>query len=431
MSKKPDATRPKFLAEQVEVWPIERLVPDPKNSRKHPDSQIRKLARIITSHGFTRPVLVRPNGVIIAGHGATMAAQSIGMTELPVMVANGWTAAQIRAYVIADNRIADESTFDLDVLKDELSELRLDDFDLSLTGFEAKEIEQLLTDPIPEDERADGDAGPPPERPVTALGDVWILGRHRLVCGDCRDQGIVEAAFGGIAPSLMVTDPPYGVEYDPDWRNQRLRSDGAKGSARAIGKVRNDDQADWSEAWALFPGPVAYVWHASLRTSEVERSLLDVNLEPKALIVWDKGQHAIGRSHYHWRHELCWYTVRKGASASWHGGRKQMTVWTIDRQRKSETGHGTQKPVECMLRPILNHTSPGESVFDPFCGSGTTVIACELSGRCAQAVELDPGYADVIIDRWQRFTGQEAIHEATDKTFVQLIDERAEIDDAA
>jgi len=247
-------------------------------------------------------------------------------------------------------------------------------------------------------------ADPLPAPAIARRGDVWLLGAHRLVCGDATDPGDVATALNGTIPHLMVTDPPYGVSYDPGWRAKVLPN----GSNRALGVVANDDCADWRAAWALFPGDVAYVWHSALHASVVETSLRIAGFLPRSQIIWDKGRLVISRGHYHWRHEPCWYAVRKGRTASWAGDRKQTTVWLIP-HRRSETGHGTQKPIEAMRRPILNHTVPGDRVYDPFLGSGTTLMAAEDLGRICHAIELDPTYVDTTVRRWEAATGRVAV----------------------
>jgi DNA modification methylase len=214
----------------------------------------------------------------------------------------------------------------------------------------------------------------------------------------------------------MVTDPPYGVEYDPATAR-------ATTVASARGKVLNDDRADWREAWALFPGDVAYVWHAGLRAREVVESLQASGFEMRAQIIWDKTRLVMSRGHYHFQHEPCWYAVRKSKTAHWAGDRKQGTVWAIP-HRKSETGHGTQKPVECMARPIRNNSSPGQAVYEPFSGSGTTLIACEMEGRVCHAIELNPAYVDVAVERWQAFTGKTATLEGDGRTFAEIKEAR-------
>ena len=215
----------------------------------------------------------------------------------------------------------------------------------------------------------------------------------------------------------MVTDPPYGVEYDADWRNKATRADGSPIGASALGEVLNDDRADWREAWALFPGDVAYVWHAGSRSHVVADSLVACGFNLYSLIVWGKNTLVIGRGHYHPKHEPCWYAVRKGKTGHWQGDRKQTTLWEIDKPQKSETGHSTQKPIECMKRPIENNSKPGDGVYEPFSGSGTTIIAAEQTGRRCYAMELSPNYVDVAVRRWQNFTGKRAVLESTGHPF--------------
>jgi DNA modification methylase len=262
----------------------------------------------------------------------------------------------------------------------------------------------------------------PPAMPVSRLGDVWLLGHHRLACGDCTDAPVVQAALGGVRPHLMVTDPPCGVEYDPAWRHEAL--EGSK--TQRTGKVLNDHRADWREAWALFPGDVAYVWHGALHASTVADSLTACGFCIRAQIVWAKERLVLGRGHYHWQHEPCWYAVRDGAKGHWAGDRKQTTLCSIpSRDQDVDTVHGTQKPVACMRRPIENNSSPGQAVYEPFSGSGTTLIAAETTGRACHAVELSPAYVDVAVLRWQAFTGQEAVLEADRATFTAIAAERA------
>jgi DNA modification methylase len=231
------------------------------------------------------------------------------------------------------------------------------------------------------------------------------LGPHRLICGDSTQAEVAARALEGVTPQLMVTDPPYGVEYDADWRNRAARSDGSMLGAQAVGVVQNDDQASWLEAYRHFEGDVAYVWHADRFASVVERDLAELGFELRAQIIWAKTNFAISRGHYHYQHEPCWYAVRKGGTGHWAGDRKQTTLWQIEKPQKSETGHSTQKPIECMARPIRNHTVKGDVVYDPFSGSGTTIMACEQMGRVARVVEIHPPYVALAIERWHRETG--------------------------
>jgi DNA modification methylase len=401
----------------VTYRPLEALVPYARNARTHSDAQVAQIAASIREFGWTNPVLVDGDSGIIAGHGRLLAVSKLGMAEVPVIELARLSDAQKRAYVIADNRLALNAGWDEDLLAVEFGELQGLGFDLSLTGFAEDEIADLLgrgfaglTDP--------DEAPEPPARPVSRIGDLWVLGRHRLLCGDSTSAADVEQVLAGVRSQLMVTDPPYGVNYDPSWR-EKLGTD----AELATGKVLNDDRADWREAWALFPGDVAYVWHGALHAGTVARSLESAGFAIRSQIIWDKTRLVIGRGDYHWQHEPAWYAVRKGGSGHWAGDRRQTTVWSIP-HLKSETGHGTQKPVECMKRPMENNSSPGQAVYEPFCGSGTTIIAAEMTGRCCHAIELDPAYVDVAVARWQSFAGQAAVLEADGRSFEQLKAER-------
>jgi DNA modification methylase len=385
----------------IDYRPLASLTPFAKNARTHSDAQVAQIAASIREYGWTNPILVDSEDGIIAGHGRLMAARKLGMDAVPVIELAGLSEAQKRALVIADNKLALNAGWDEELLGLELADLVELGFDLALTGFDELEIARLtspgsagLTDP---------DAIPDvPEAPVSRHGDLWLLGNHRLICGDSTNAADVAAVLGNVQPHLLVTDPPYGVSYDPAWRERF-----GTGSDLATGKVLNDDRADWREAWALFPGDVAYVWHGALHATTVAASLEASGFAVRSQIIWDKTRLVIGRGDYHWQHEPAWYAVRKGKTGHWAGDRKQTTVWAIP-HRKSPTGHGTEKPVECMKRPIENNSSPGQAVYEPFCGSGTTIIAAEMTGRVCHAIELDPRYVDVAIRRWQEFTGLDA-----------------------
>jgi len=396
----------------VEYRSASALVSYIRNARTHSVEQVAQIAASIREFGFTNPILVDGENGIIAGHGRLLAARKLGLTEVPVIELTDLTEAQKKAYVIADNKLALNAGWDLEMLAVELGELQGFDFDLILTGFSDDELSKLLTEKT--EGNTDPDAIPDaPIDPVAKLGDAWLLGKHRLVCGDSTDADTVAKALNGVSPHLMVTDPPYGVEYDPAWREKA----GVAASGTAKGKVLNDDKADWREAWALFPGDVAYVWHAGLFAGVVGESLAAWDFHLRSQIIWDKGQLVLSRGDYHWEHEPCWYAVKKGAKGHWAGDRKQTTIWHIPKPKKNETGHGTQKPVECMKRPIENNSSPGQAVYEPFSGSGTTIIAGEMTGRSVHAIELNPAYVDVAVKRWQDFTGKAATLEGDGRTF--------------
>ena len=399
--------------------------------------------------GWTSAVLPDEDSTIIAGHGRVMAA-SLNLSRgheafagAPVMTARGWSEDQKRAYVIADNQVALNAGWDQKLLGSELADLSAAGFDMGLLAFNQADLRAMLRG-------AGGGLTDPNAAPavqaieVSRPGDQWTLGDHRIRCGSSTERSDVSALLGNTVPRLMVTDPPYGVEYDPTWR---AKATGQK--VRATGLVLNDDIADWREAWALFPGDACYVWHGGLHTAEVQESLEAVGFEMRAQIIWVKDRFALSRGNFHHRHEPCWYAVRKGRSAGWVGGRKQDTVWRIDGLADAalsamvqeviaevgaedtvweipmsvddgSTGHGTQKPVECMARPMRLNSAEGDFIYEPFSGSGSTIIAGEMTARRVLAMELSPAYVDVAVRRWQAFTGLAASLEADGQTFDQV-----------
>jgi len=395
----------------VEMMAVDRLVPYARNPRQN-DSAVDAVAASIREYGFRVPVVVDESLTLLAGHTRLKAAHKLGMKEIPVHVAEGLTEAQKKDFRIADNRVGEIAEWDNDLLALELEDLRMADYDLGTDalGFDDGEIDSLLAglDATPDGETDPDDVPEVQAEAISKPGDVWVLGRHRIMCGDSTSADQVQALLGEGMPHLMVTDPPYGVEYDPT----RTSDNPLK-----AGKGLNDDRADWREAWALFPGDVAYVWHASMFTHVVLDSLEACGFERRAMIVWGKDRFTLGRGHYHWQHEPAWYVVKKGATSHWAGDRKQATLWNINAREDSGHGHGTQKPVECMKRPIENNSAPGDGVYDPFSGSGTTIIAAEQTGRRCYAMELSPQYVDVAVRRWQRFTGKVAKLDATGEPF--------------
>lgn len=423
---------------EVKLVPIKELVPYAKNARTHSQSQVASIARSLEKFGWTNSVLRDEKNVIIAGHGRLLGADILvqrGLSKFelaPVITATGWTEDQKRAYAIADNQIALAAGWDAKLLESELKEISGMGFQMDLLGFTGHELRRYLG-------TSGAGAGDPDNVPdelphvVSRPGDLWMLGRHRIICGSATSKADVSRLLGnGKSPVLMATDPPYGVEYDPGWRRE-IGGAFARDKC-ALGEVENDDRADWREAWVLFPGGVAYVWHAGKYCSAVEASLTSAGFEMRSQIIWRKPHFAIGRGDYHWQHEPCWYAVRKNARSNWKGGRKQSTIWDIaglnpaGRGARTEsnqaTGHGTQKPVECMLRPIENNTSEDDVVYDPFLGSGTTLIACEQSNRICFAVELKPAYVDLAVRRWQAFTGNAAVLSGRSLSFEEIDSER-------
>lgn len=428
----------------IEYRSVDSIVGYARNAREHSEGQIGEIAASIRTFGFANPILVSETGEIVAGHGRHAAAKLLGLTEVPVIVLAGLSDIERRQLILADNRIALNAGWNADMLRLELGDLHAAGADLQVLGFSDDELAKALGQPG----RTDPDDAPPAERvAITRRGDLWVCGNHRLLCGDSTDAGDVTKLLGGVRPHLMVTDPPYGVEYDPSWR-ARFGSTGI-----ATGKVENDDRADWRETWRLFPGDVAYVWHGALHNVAVAESLIAAGFDLRSQIIWVKTRAPISRGHYHWQHEPAFYAerepatlesngddpglegwgvdhdnavyvVRAGKTAQWRGGRKQSTTWFIE-HLKNDTGHGTQKPVECMRRPIANNSSAGQAVYEPFCGSGTTMIAAEIEGRHAYCMELSPIYCDVIVKRWEAFTGRAATHALDGRDFGVIGVERA------
>jgi len=390
---------------KLETVGIETLSPDPANVRKHGQRNMDAIKASLRRFGQQKPIVVDAKGIVLAGNGTLAAARELGWREIQI-VRTELTGSQATAFGIADNRSAELAEWD-EKLADVLASLKAEDFPIEEIGFDLDELEALKPEV-----KSDADAEPQIDKAEelrakwgVELGQVWQLGEHRITCGDSTSAEVVKRLLGDEKPHLMVTDPPYGVEYDASWRAE-VNGDGPD-SERAVGKVLNDDREDWSEAWALFPGDVAYVWHADIFSPVVAQSLQSSTFVMRALIVWCKNRHTFGRGDYHHQYEPCWYAVRKGRVGHYNGDRTQSTVWEIDKPQKSETGHSTQKPLECMERPIRNNSKPGELVYEPFSGSGTTIIACERTGRKCRAIELNPAYVAVAIQRWADATGKE------------------------
>ena len=422
---------------------VEPLKPYEQNARTHSPEQIEQIKASIRRFGFVGVIGYDAKGLAI-GHGRRAAAlemwaageevwgpgkrEVLPTGQLPAIDIGGLSDEERRALIIADNQLALNAGWDENVLRAELAALQALDFDLELIGFDPTELNAIFNPP--EKGQTDPDAVPDaPAVAATVPGDVWVLGNHRLVCGDATDAAHVDSVLDGSVAHLMVTDPPYGVNYRPAWRNEALP---VWKKSRATGEVQNDDRADWHEAWELFAGDVAYVWHAGNKAHVVAESLLGCGFEVRAQIIWTKQNFVISRGDYHPQHEPCFYLVRKGKKGHWNGDRKQSTVWEIRNGSSvgggtsddKHTGHGTQKPVECMKRPIENNSKPGDLVYEPFSGSGTTIVACEMTGRHCRAIELDPVYVDMAVIRWEEFTGQSARLAATGQTYAEVRAER-------
>ena len=395
---------------QVTILPLEKIVPYARNPRKNAGA-VATIKASLQEFGWKQPIVVDEQHVILAGHTRYLAARELGWTTAPVHIAKDLTPAQAKAYRIMDNKSHERAEWDDELLRLEFADLKDMDLDLDLTGFNADELESLLAIVPDEPETNEGEDTEAQEDRIGELlakwgvvrGDLWLCGDHRLLCGDSTSADDVSRLLDGAVPKLMATDPPYGVKYEASWRKEALPKTNPGKSGGMHGKVANDDRADWSEALALFPGDVAYVWHASLYSHVIAKSILDCGFDLISQIVWVKNQFIIGRGDYHWHHETAYYAVRKGARHGFTDDRTQSTVWTIAKSTSNDTGHSTQKPLECMERPIRNH--PDMDVYDPFLGSGTTLIAAHNLRRRCHAMEIEPGYIAVALQRFLDHTG--------------------------
>ena len=400
---------------KLEHWAIEKLIPYARNSRTHSDEQVAQIAASIKEWGWTTPVLIDEDGQIIAGHGRIMAARKLGIKEVPVLVANGWTEAQKRAYVIADNKLALNAGWDNELLALEFGELDGMGFDVELTGFSDEEIAALMPVEVTEGLTDEDEAPPVPVDPVTRLGDVWVLSGHRLMCGDSCSVDAVEKLMDGEKADMVFTDPPYGMSYD-----------GGRGK-KQFGMIKNDD-AQGADLIALVrdalatakasckEGASAYVCFPWRTYAEFENAMQSCGMDINSCIVWDKKSVGLGHQDYRPQHEFIFYS--KGGQ--FYGDRAQSDVWYMSRGNTGAYVHPTQKPVELVEKAIKNSSKGEDVVLDLFGGSGNTLIACEKTGRVNRSMELDPKYCDVIVKRWQDFTGKQATLESTGQTFAEV-----------
>jgi len=390
---------------QIKEVAVDKLIPYAKNSRTHSPEQVAQIAASIKEFGFRNPILVDGVG-IIAGHGRLMAAQKLGLDKVPTIDCSDMTESQKKAYIIADNKLALNAGWDNAMLTIELQDLEDEGFDLTLIGFDDKELDALLNVIEGTDGLTDEDAVPDvPDKPKTKLGDIYILGNHRLMCGDSTSIDAVEKLMNGQLADQLVTDPPYNIAYE--------------GGSKKREQIKNDEMADeefrqflkdvYIAANAVMKaGAVFYIWHADTEGYNFRGAARDMGWKVRQTLIWNKDNSAFGRSDYHWKHEPCLYGWKEGAAHLWAADRKQTTVIECKRPSKSDL-HPTMKPVELMEYQILNNTKGSDIVLDLFGGSGSTMIAAEKIGRKSCLMELDPKYCDVIVKRWEDFTGKQAI----------------------
>ena len=400
---------------KIETLKTADLIPYARNSRTHCEAQVAQIAGSIREFGFTNPVLIDAENGIIAGHGRVMAAQKLGLDNVPCIRLSHLTETQKRAYIIADNKLALNAGWDDEMLALELGELADLDFEMDLIGFSEDELAGLLAETT-EGETDPDDVPEPPVDPVTVLGDVWILGKHRLLCGDSTSIDDLRKLCGEQDVDMWLTDPPYNVAYE--------------GKTKDAMTIQNDSMSDgtfrqflvdaYTAADAVMKqGAVFYIWHADSEGYNFRGAAHDAGWKVRQCLVWKKQHMVMGRQDYHWKHEPCLYGWKGGAGHLWATDRKQTTILEFDRPSRNGE-HPTMKPVALFEYQMLNNTKGGDIVLDSFGGSGTTMIAAEKNGRAARLMELDPKYCDVIIARWQDFTGKQAIHDGSGKAFDEL-----------
>lgn len=378
---------------------IEKLKPYKNNARTHSDEQIEKIAKSMKEFGFINPVLVDGNLNVIAGHGRILGAKKLGMKEVPCLFIEDLTEEQKRAYIIADNRLAEDAGWDKELLKIELEDLKNMNFDITLTGFELEDFDFSMDETEVIEDEFDETI---PEEPTSKKGEIYKLGKHFLMCGDSTDINDVEKLMNGVKADMLLTDPPYNVDYE-----------GGTGLT-----IQNDNMDDetfreflrvsfFNANSVMKEGAVFYIWHADSEGYNFRGACHDIGWKVRQCLIWCKNTLVMGRQDYHWKHEPCLYGWKEGASHLWASDRKQTTVLEFDRPSVSKE-HPTMKPVGLFDYLIKNNTKKDDIVLDLFAGSGTSIIACEQNGRIAYSMELDPKYVDVIISRWEKLTGQQA-----------------------
>ena len=411
---------------QVERWPIDRLIPRVTNPRTHSQEQVTEIATAMRHWGWTNPILVGADNIIIAGHARLLAARQLGMVEIPVIVLGHLDEAQRRALVIADNQLGLNAGWDEEMLRLELAALQEENFDLSLLGFDDAELVRLLAEDVTSAGLVDEDEVPEtPEAPTSARGDLWTLGSHRLLVGDATEMAAVSQLMAGDVADLVFSDPPYNVDYE-GYTEDRLTIQGDRMSAEQFREFLETTFANYRGI--VRTGASLYICHASLWQREFQNALETAGFQVRCQIIWAKNTFAWGFGRYKFQHEPLFYVHVAGQKDPWYGDKSQSTLWHENKPVANRL-HPTMKPIELVERALANSSKSGDIVVDLFGGSGSTLIACERRGRKARLMELDPRYADVIVKRWQEYTGKAALLEADGLTFDQVAQERSRLDD--
>jgi DNA modification methylase len=405
------------LVRRIEHWLLDKLIPFARNPRTHSDAQIAQIAASIAEFGFNNPILVDTNAGIIAGHGRLLAARKLQLSEVPVIVLDHLTEKQKRAYVIADNQLALNAGWDEDLLRLELATLAGEEFDISLIGFDDIELARLLAAQDAADGLTDEDAVPDlPETPISLAGDLWNLGDHRVLVGDATVGTDVARLMAGDAADLIFTDPPYNVSYE-GYTEDRLT---IKGDRMSDADFKQFLEAAFRSYRTLVkPGASLYVCHSSSWQREFQNALEAAGFEVRCQIIWAKNTFAWGFGRYKFQHEPLFYTHVAGEKDPWYGDKSQSTLWN-EKKPAANRIHPTAKPVELIERALLNSSKAGDLVADLFGGSGSTLIACERRNRKARLMEIDPKYGDVIVKRWEEYTGKKATLDGSGRNFEEV-----------
>jgi DNA modification methylase len=409
------------MARHIEMWPLEKLIPYAQNPRTHSDAQVAQIAASIAEFGFNNPILVDTKAGIIAGHGRLLAARKLQLTEVPVIVLDHLTEAQKRAYILADNQLALNAGWDDTLLAAELAALEREDFNLDLIGFEDEELARLLATQDAADGLTDEDAVPElQETPISVLGDLWVLGDHRLLVGDATDTNAVARLMDGARADLVFTDPPYNVDYE-GYTEERLK---IRGDRMSDGDFKQFMECAFrSYRSAVKPGASMYLCHSSSWQREFQNALEVAGFEVRCQIIWAKNTFAWGFGRYKFQHEPMFYCHVAGEKDPWYGDKTQSTLWQ-EKKPAANRIHPTTKPVELVERALLNSSKAGDVVADLFGGSGSTLIGCERRGRHARLMEIDPKYADCIVRRYQEYTGKRAVLDGDGRSFEEIKAER-------
>ena len=412
----------------VQLWPIDRLLPYIRNARTHSEEQVAQVAASIVEFGWTNPILVGADGVIIAGHARLLAARKLGMAEVPVIVLDHLTESQRRAFVLADNKLALNAGWDEEMLRVELESLKEEDFDLDIVGFSAEELEVILAG---QEETREGltDEDAVPEAQETAVsvnGDVWLLGEHRLLCGDATVLGDVEKVLAGGLADMVFTDPPYNVNYGATMKD-KLRGQNRKIANDNLGQNFEQFLRDACVNILAVTKGAIYVCMSSSEIHTLQTVFREAGGHWSTFVIWAKNTFTMGRSDYQRQYEPILYGWKEGTDHFWCGARDQGDVWFIKKPFANDL-HPTMKPVELVERALRNSSKTRDTVLDPFGGSGTTLIACEKAGRQARLIELEPRYCDVAVTRWQRWSGLTATLAGDGRTFEEIAAARGQVD---